>query len=141
MEAAGLRDLLADCVVEDGGMSECTMTRDAYEKCIAENIEAVKQSNMSKLEAEHTIRVLRCSVQHYYKTEFDWSSKTDEEIVAAGLQLAREFYKAHGYEVPEGYKFYDARHPQEQGMWNLAVIAFELLTGTDLNDALANIGE
>jgi len=72
---------------------------------------------------------------------FDYESMTDEEIVAVGLNLARIFYKAHGYEVPDGYKFYDARHPQEFGMWNLAVIAFEELTGTDLNDALANIGE
>lgn len=72
---------------------------------------------------------------------FDWSKKSDEEIVAAGLELARRFYKAHGYEVEEGYKFYDSKHPQEVGMWNLAVIAFEELTGTDLEDALANIGE
>jgi hypothetical protein len=72
---------------------------------------------------------------------FDWSNKSDEQIVAAGLELARRIYKAMGYEVPEGYKFYDARHPQEQGMWNIAVIAFEELTGTDLQDALANIEE
>lgn len=72
---------------------------------------------------------------------FDWSKKSDEEIVAAGLDLARRIYKAMGYEVPVGYKFYDARHPQEQGMWNIAVIAFEELTGTDLDDALANLGE
>ena len=72
---------------------------------------------------------------------FDWSNKSDEQIVAAGLELARRIYKAMGYEVPVGYKFYDARHPQEQGMWNLAVIAFEELTGTDLEDALANIEE
>jgi hypothetical protein len=72
---------------------------------------------------------------------FDWSKKSDEEIVAAGLELARRIYKAMGYEVPVGYKFYDATHPQEQGMWNIAIIAFEELTGTDLQDALANIEE
>ena len=72
---------------------------------------------------------------------FDWSKKSDEEIVAAGLVLARQFYTAHGYEVDKGYKFYDSKHPQEVGMWNLAVIAFEELTGTDLQDALANIEE
>lgn len=71
----------------------------------------------------------------------NWSTKTDEEIVAAGLELARAFYEAHGYEVEEGYKFYDAHHPQERSMWDLATIAFEQLTGTDLNDALENIGE
>lgn len=69
------------------------------------------------------------------------SSTTDEQIVAAGLELAREFYKSHGNEVPEGFKFYESNHPMEQGMWNLACIAFELLTHTDLQDALDNMGE
>lgn len=70
---------------------------------------------------------------------FDWSHKSDEEIVAAGLELARRIYGSMGYQVPVGYKFYDATHPQERGMWNIAVMAFEELTGTDLQDALANI--
>ena len=72
---------------------------------------------------------------------FDWSKKSDEEIVAAGLELARRIYKAMGYNVPVGYKFYAATHPQEKSMWNIAIIAFEELTGTDLQDALANIEE
>ena len=72
---------------------------------------------------------------------FDIGLLTDEQIVAKGLELARMLYKAHGYEVPEGFKFYDSQHPQEQSMWNLACIAFEELTGTDLNDALANCEE
>jgi hypothetical protein len=69
------------------------------------------------------------------------SKTTDEQIVAAGLELAREFYKSHGNEVPEGFKFYESRHPMEQGMWNLACIAFELLTATDLQSALDNVEE
>lgn len=39
--------------------------------------------------------------------------------------LARKFYAAHGYQVGELYDFEKAVHPQEQGMWNLAVIAHE----------------
>lgn len=72
--------------------------------------------------------------------EFDWAQKSDEEILAAGLELARTFYRAYGYEVPEGYKFYEATHPQECSMWDLAVIAFEQLTGTSLDDVLDNLG-
>lgn len=72
---------------------------------------------------------------------FEFGSMSDEQVVERGLELARMFYKAHGYDAPEGFKFYESQHPQEQGMWNLACIAFEELTGTDLNDALANVGE
>jgi hypothetical protein len=63
---------------------------------------------------------------------------SDEQIVARGLELAELFYRAHGFEVPKGFAFHASSHPQEQSMWNLAVIAFEELTGTDLNEALAN---
>ena len=88
-------------------------------------------------------RASRTSVHDVVRRDdpFDMALLTDEQIVVRGLELARTFYKAHGYEVAEGFKFYDSQHPQEQGMWNLACIAFEELTGTDLNDALANIGE
>lgn len=72
---------------------------------------------------------------------YHWPSKTSEEIVTAGLEFARRVYMAHGYRVEEGYKFYEARHPQEKGMWNLAVIAFEDIAGVDLEEALANTEE
>ncbi len=71
----------------------------------------------------------------------DIQSMTDEQLLAAGLELARRFYKAHGYEVAKGYKFYESQHPQELTMWNLAVIAFEELTQTDLEDVLSSIDE
>ena len=67
------------------------------------------------------------------------SKTTDEEIVKAGLELARAFYKSNGCDVPEGFKFHESQHPMEQGMWNLACIAFEMLTRTDLQTALDNI--
>lgn len=70
---------------------------------------------------------------------FNVSSMTDQEIVDQANDLAAQFYKAHGYEVPEGYKFHEATHPHEVSMWNMAVLAYEHLTGTDLNDALCNI--
>jgi len=68
-------------------------------------------------------------------------SMTDQELIDAGLKLARLFYKNMGYEVAEGYKFYDSTHPQEQAMWNLAVIAFEEIRDTDLESVLADIAD
>lgn len=65
--------------------------------------------------------------------------KTDRELVDLANELARQFYAANGYEVPEGYEFQNARHPQERGMWNLAVIAYEFIDGTDIEAALAEV--
>lgn len=66
---------------------------------------------------------------------------TDKQIVKAGLNLARLFYKSSGCEVPEGFRFYDSNHPMEIGMWKLAVIAFEELARIDLDEALSNLDD
>ena len=65
--------------------------------------------------------------------------KISEEraIVNRANALAREFYNAYGYEVPEGYCFHEATHPQELSMWHLAVIAFDFIEGTDVADCLS----
>lgn len=42
------------------------LNRPAYQKVIDEDIAAVQDSNMSRLEARHTIEVLKCSVDVYY---------------------------------------------------------------------------
>lgn len=65
----------------------------------------------------------------------------DEELVAKCNALARLFYKSLGYDVDEGYRFDQARHPQELGMWNQACIAFEELLCTDMENALSNCGD
>lgn len=65
--------------------------------------------------------------------------KTDREIVDRCNALARIFYQGHGCVVPEGYDFSAAAHPQERGMWNLAVAAFDFIEGTDVLDALGNL--
>lgn len=62
--------------------------------------------------------------------------KTAAELVNDGNELARLFYQSMGYAVPDGYKFYEATHPQEAGCWNQAVIAYEHIAGTDLEDCL-----
>ena len=65
--------------------------------------------------------------------------KTPKDLVADGNELARMFYLAHGYQVPESYRFDEAHHPQERGMWTLAVLAYAHIAQIDLNDCLAEI--
>ena len=65
--------------------------------------------------------------------------KSDREILDAANELARKFYLGHGYQVPEGYRFDQAVHPQEKGMFNLAVMAYDHIDGTDVLEALANV--
>ena len=62
--------------------------------------------------------------------------RTDLQVVMDCNELAREFYQLHGYVVPEGYRFDQASHPQEQLMWRLASLATVALTDTDPEDAL-----
>lgn len=65
--------------------------------------------------------------------------KTDQQIVDECNELARLFYKMHGYEVEDGYRFYEAHHPQEIGMWNMAVAAYEHIEGTKVEQALLEL--
>jgi len=44
-----------------------------------------------------------------------------------------------GYQVEPGYRFDEATHPQEVAMWAMAVIAYENIDGTDVEDALEQI--
>jgi hypothetical protein len=41
--------------------------------------------------------------------------------------LARIFYASNGYKVEPGYRFDQARHPQERGMFVMACAAYEFL--------------
>ena len=67
--------------------------------------------------------------------------KTDQQIVAACNALARRFYAMLGYQVDEHFLFYEARHPQERGVWNMAVMAYEHIAGTDVEEALEALTE
>ena len=72
-----------------------------------------------------------CDDNCYQKPE-----KTDEEIVKQANELARRFYAALGYQMREEYKFYEATHPQEIMVWNMAVEAYEYIECTDVEDVL-----
>ena len=69
------------------------------------------------------------------------TSRTDQQIVDDASELAREFYRIRGYVVPEGYRFDQATHPHEIASWQQAVHAYDFIQGTDVEDALAQIGD
>jgi len=68
-------------------------------------------------------------------------NRSEQEIVDQTNALARELYAIRGYVVPEGYRFDRATHPHEQQAWRGACAAQMMLTATDPNDALSNLGE
>lgn len=61
--------------------------------------------------------------------------RTNEELIKDGNHLARLLYASMGCEVPAGYRFDKAHHPQEVGCWNAACIAYDFIEGTDLQSA------
>lgn len=63
-------------------------------------------------------------------------TRTATEIVMECNELACKFYAAHGYRVREGYKFFEATHPQEIAVWEQAVMAYDHIQGTDVIDCL-----
>lgn len=71
--------------------------------------------------------------------EIDQEPRTEEQIVADANSLARIFYSMLGHQVEVGYRFDRATHPQEAAMWAMAVVAYENIGGTDVEDALNQI--
>ena len=55
-----------------------------------------------------------------------WNEKEAEIL----NRLARKFYKTMGYVVPVNYDFFDATHPQEAAVLNMAGIAYKELEKT-----------
>jgi hypothetical protein len=67
-------------------------------------------------------------------------TRTDQQIVDACNALARTLYRHMGYVVRDGYKFYEATHPQEVTAWEMAVSAYSHIENTDIENALAELG-
>lgn len=67
--------------------------------------------------------------------------RTPEQIVEQTNQLARRLYRLHDYEANEYFLFYEATHPHEVQAWEGACAAQELLTDTDVEDALIDMLE
>lgn len=65
--------------------------------------------------------------------------RSDQQIVDETNELARHLMAElvnTGYQVPDGWKFYEAVDPRSQSAWHHAVTIMEMLTHTDANDAL-----
>jgi hypothetical protein len=69
------------------------------------------------------------------------ADRTDQQIVDQTNALARELYRLRGYTVEEGYRFDKATHPHEREAWRGACIAQELLTETEVENALMELEE
>lgn len=63
-------------------------------------------------------------------------SKSNHDIVQETLELADQFYAAHGYISRPGFRYDLSSHPQERFMWGLACIAQEFLNDTDAQNSL-----
>ncbi|AGC36164.1 hypothetical protein B7L88_gp124 [Rhizobium phage RHEph10] len=67
--------------------------------------------------------------------------RTDEQIVMETNDLARLMLGelvGTGYVAPDGHKFWEAADPRSQKAWAAAVKAMELITKTEVEDALNN---
>lgn len=62
-----------------------------------------------------------------------------QKVLAGGNALARMFYRRMGYVRPEGYRFDQATHPQEQMCWAMACDAVEHFFGTDLEEVRSEL--
>ncbi len=66
---------------------------------------------------------------------------SNKKLVRNCNRLARKFYKMQGYEVPKSFHFYDSTHPHEISLWNEAMVAYEHIRGSDVQDALDEMRE
>jgi hypothetical protein len=71
------------------------------------------------------------------------ADRTEDQIVKQTNDLARIClrYIGTGYEVPAGFKFFDApaSNYRARKAWSMACEIQEFMTGTDPNDAVANL--
>lgn len=65
----------------------------------------------------------------------------ERKIVDQCNALARRMYASMGYVQDDKFRFYESTHPQERSVWNLAVMAYEHIEGTDVEDCLNQVGD
>ena len=64
---------------------------------------------------------------------------TNRELVDAAIELAGHFYAMQGYTHRPGFKYWESPHPQEQLVFEMACHAFEVIRGSDVVDAIADL--
>ena len=68
--------------------------------------------------------------------------RSDSQIVEETNALARYLmaeFIGTGYQVPDGWKFFEALDPRSRKAWMHAVAIMEMMTFTDADDALSNL--
>ncbi|HAU4282927.1 TPA: hypothetical protein F6W46_09405 [Citrobacter freundii] len=64
---------------------------------------------------------------------------TNRELVDAAIELAGQFYAMQGYIHRTGFKYWESPHPQEQLVFEMACRAFEVIRGSDVMVAIADL--
>lgn len=64
---------------------------------------------------------------------------TNAQLVEAAIKLAGEFYSMQGYTHRDGFKYWESPHPQERLMFDMACRAFEVIRGSDVMEAIADM--
>lgn len=70
--------------------------------------------------------------------------RTAKQIVKQTNEIARIIYASRGYTVPAGFEFHTEtvnRHPHERQCWSAACKIQELLTETDVMNAVDEMEE
>jgi hypothetical protein len=67
--------------------------------------------------------------------------KRREKIVADANALAAKFYLQFDCQASAGYKFYEATHPQEVLVWNMACVAYGHINEVDVHAILEELQE
>lgn len=62
--------------------------------------------------------------------------KSDQDVINEVNDLAGLLLRQDGYDAPEGHLFYVSDNPRAQRAWQRAVEAYELVTGSEVHDAL-----
>jgi hypothetical protein len=63
------------------------------------------------------------------------------DTIRRANDLAREFYRHHGFTGPKDYRFDKAKHTRENHMWELAAAAFEFFEDTDISEVREELEE
>lgn len=64
---------------------------------------------------------------------------TNRELVDAAIELAWEFYAMQGYSHRPGFEYWNSPHPHELLCFEMACRAFEMIRGSDVMDAVADL--
>lgn len=63
-------------------------------------------------------------------------SRTNQQIIGDCNALALKLYALMGFNQGHNYKMYEATHPQEKLCWEMAMVAYEHVGGTEVSGVL-----